>query len=137
MNISVRIRGLRWELTKGEFNMELGRHLILELYGCSPEILDSEETIKRVLTEAVKAANGNICGVFFHKFNPQGVTGVVVISESHISIHTWPEHGYAAVDVFTCGERMDPWKACEHIVKNFKPANVNVLEIKRGLLPKK
>ncbi|RLF09424.1 MAG: S-adenosylmethionine decarboxylase proenzyme [Thermoprotei archaeon] len=115
--------------------MELGRHLILELYGCPPNILDDEETIKGVMVEAVKVANGNVCGTFFHKFNPQGVTGVVVISESHVSIHTWPEHGYAAVDVFTCGERMDPWKACEYIVKKFKPSNMNVLEIKRGLLP--
>ncbi|MEM2214350.1 adenosylmethionine decarboxylase [Candidatus Nezhaarchaeota archaeon WYZ-LMO8] len=114
--------------------MELGRHLILELYGCLPNLINDEVLIREVLTEAVKMANGNICGVFFHKFNPQGVTGVVVISESHISIHTWPEYGYAAVDIFTCGERMDPWKACEHIIDVFKPSNVNVLEIKRGLL---
>jgi S-adenosylmethionine decarboxylase len=118
----------------GELRTELGRHVILELYGCSPMLLDDEAFIKNVLTEAVRKANGNICGVFFHKFNPQGVTGVVLISESHVTIHTWPEYGYAAIDVFTCGERMDPWKACEHIVESFKPSSVNALEIKRGLL---
>ena len=114
---------------------ELGRHVILELYYCSPTLLDDEAFIRNVVAEAVRRANGNICGAFFHKFNPQGVTGVVLISESHVTIHTWPEYGYAAVDIFTCGERMDPWKACEYIIENFKPSNFNVLEIKRGLLP--
>ncbi|MCS7140423.1 MAG: adenosylmethionine decarboxylase [Candidatus Nezhaarchaeota archaeon] len=116
--------------------MELGRHIIIELYSCPPNLINDEAFIKNVMIEAVKVANGNVCGAFFHKFNPQGLTGVVIISESHISIHTWPEYGYAAVDVFTCGERMDPWKAYNYIVKNLKPSNVNVLEIKRGLIPR-
>ncbi|MEM0217170.1 MAG: adenosylmethionine decarboxylase [Candidatus Nezhaarchaeales archaeon] len=120
-------------MRKASSRMELGRHLILELYGCPSNLINDESLIKESLTEAVKMANGNVCGALFHKFNPQGVTGVVVISESHISIHTWPEYGYAAVDIFTCGERMDPWKACEYIIEVFKPSNVNVLEIKRGL----
>jgi len=119
----------------GGLKTELGRHVILELYHCSPTLLDDEAFIRNVLAEAVRRANGNICGAFFHKFNPQGVTGVVLISESHVTIHTWPEYGYAAVDIFTCGERMDPWKACEYIIENFKPLNFNALEIKRGLLP--
>ncbi|MDI9619697.1 MAG: adenosylmethionine decarboxylase [Candidatus Nezhaarchaeota archaeon] len=117
--------------------IELGRHVILEMYECSPRLLDDEAAVREAMVEAVRRANGNVCGVFFHKFNPQGITGVVVISESHVSIHTWPEHGYAAVDVFTCGERMDPWKACEYLIKRFKPLNVNVLEIKRGVLPRR
>ncbi|EAX48733.1 S-adenosylmethionine decarboxylase related, partial [Thermosinus carboxydivorans Nor1] len=69
-----------------------------------------------------------------HKFSPQGVSGVVVISESHLAIHTWPELGYAAVDVFTCGDRVNPWDACQHLVAKLEAAEVDAREVKRGQL---
>jgi len=113
----------------------LGRHLIVEMWGVDPEALDDEAKLRALLVEAAKRAGGRIVGVLFHKFEPQGVTGVVAIAESHISIHTWPEYGYAAIDIFTCGSHVDPWKAFEYSLEQLKPKNVNVFEIKRGVLP--
>jgi S-adenosylmethionine decarboxylase len=72
----------------------------------------------------------------FHRFSPQGISGVVVISESHLAIHTWPELGYAAVDVFTCGDHVDPWVAVEAIVKEFGATSVTATEVKRGVFSK-
>ncbi len=112
----------------------LGRHLILEFYGCPKEILDSVEHIRDALTKAAEEANATVLSNTFHKFTPQGITGVVVISESHLSIHTWPEYGYAAVDIFTCGNHTDPWAAYEILVRSLKPRKVTVTEMKRGIL---
>jgi len=112
----------------------LGRHLIVEMWGVDPALLDDEEKLRSVLLKAAEVAGGKIIGVLFHKFEPQGVTGVVAIAESHISIHTWPEHGYAAIDIFTCGSHVDPWRAFEYSMKELKPKNVNVFEIKRGVM---
>ncbi|RLG52572.1 MAG: S-adenosylmethionine decarboxylase proenzyme [Thermoproteota archaeon] len=112
----------------------LGRHLILEFYGCPKELLDSIEYIRDALVKAAKEANATVLSNTFHKFNPQGITGVVVISESHLSIHTWPEYGYAAVDIFTCGDHTDPWAAYEILVRALKPRRVTVTEMKRGIL---
>jgi len=111
----------------------LGRHLIIELSGCPREILDSQEKIEQVMTDAAIAANTTILKKVFHKFSPQGVTGVIVVSESHISIHTWPELNYAAIDIFTCGQKADPWKAHEVIVRELKPKDVKITEMIRGL----
>jgi len=113
----------------------LGRHLIVEMWGVDPGLLDDEARLRELLVEAARHAGGKIIGVLFHKFEPQGVTGVVAIAESHISIHTWPEFGYAAMDIFTCGSHVDPWRAFELAREELKPKNVNVFEIKRGLLP--
>jgi len=77
-----------------------------------------------------------VCGEVFHKFSPHGVTGVVVVKESHISIHTWPEYGYASIDIFTCGNNSNPWKAYQYIVETLKPKRVQVIELKRGILEK-
>jgi len=112
----------------------LGRHLIVEMWGVDPALLDDEEKLRSVLLKAAEAAGGRIIGVLFHKFEPQGVTGVVAIAESHISIHTWPEYGYAAIDIFTCGSHVDPWRAFEHSIRELRPKNVNVFEIKRGVM---
>ncbi|HDJ26355.1 MAG TPA: adenosylmethionine decarboxylase [Candidatus Bathyarchaeota archaeon] len=113
----------------------LGRHLIVEVWGVDPALLDDEARLREVLIEAAKRAGGRVIGVLFHKFKPQGVTGVVAIAESHISVHTWPEYGYAAIDIFTCGSHVDPWKAFEHSVDALKPKSVSVFEVKRGILP--
>ena len=115
----------------------LGRHLIVEMWGVDPGLLDDEARLRELLVEAARRAGGKIIGVLFHKFEPQGVTGVVAIAESHISIHTWPEFGYAAIDIFTCGSHVDPWLAFELAREELKPKNVNVFEIKRGLLPER
>ena len=112
----------------------LGRHLIIEMYDCDPKLLDSIERIRVALVEAAEAAGSMVLGHSFHKFYPQGVTGIVVVAESHLSIHTWPEHSYAAIDVFTCGDHTDPWKALEVLKKALKPGRISVMEIKRGLL---
>ena len=82
----------------------LGSHILIEAYDCDPEILDDIEVVEETMVDAALKAGAEVREVAFHKFSPQGVSGVVVISESHLSVHTWPEFGYAAVDVFTCGD---------------------------------
>ncbi len=117
----------------------LGRHILAEIYGCKEEILNDVEMVEKILVNAALDAGAEVREVVFHKFSPQGVSGVVVISESHLAIHTWPELGYAAVDVFTCGDRVDPWDACNYIVKRFGAQNSVTTEVERGLFqePKK
>ncbi|RLI08761.1 adenosylmethionine decarboxylase [Candidatus Bathyarchaeota archaeon] len=113
----------------------LGRHLIVEVWGVDAELLDDEAGLRDMLVEAARRAGGRVMGVLFHKFEPQGVTGVVAIAESHISIHTWPEYGYAAIDIFTCGSHVDPWRAFEYSVGKLKPKSINVFEVRRGVMP--
>lgn len=83
---------------------------------------------------AAKAAKATIVDVVFHNFNPNGISGVIVIQESHLAIHTWPEYGFASIDIFTCGASMNPWKAYDYLAKRFKAKNVTALEFKRGLV---
>lgn len=113
--------------------LEVGRHFIFELFGCDGRILDNLEEIEGAMVAAAKRAGATVVGKVFHKFAPQGVTGVVIIAESHISIHTWPEAGYAALDIFTCSERTEPMRAFEVISTLLKPSTTSVLEIKRGM----
>ncbi len=112
----------------------LGRHFILECYGCDSEILNDVEAIERSMLEAAEEAKATILKSVFHPFFPHGVSGVVVISESHLTIHTWPEYGYAAIDVFTCGDEAEPEKACEYLTKKLKAEYSSVIEFKRGQL---
>jgi S-adenosylmethionine decarboxylase proenzyme, Bacillus form len=81
----------------------LGLHILADLYGVDFEKIDHVEDVKALLEGAVKYANLSKLSSHFHQFNPHGATGVILLEESHISIHTWPEHGYAAIDVYTCG----------------------------------
>ena len=90
----------------------VGKHCILELYDCDPSRLDDEAFIRTTITSAAKGAGATLLNLITHQFQPQGVTGLALLAESHISIHTWPESGYAAVDVFTCGDHTMPEKAC-------------------------
>lgn len=116
-------------------NMDaLGRLVLAEAFGCDRHVLDDIREVRAVLVEAAKVAGAEILQVSFHRFQPQGVSGVVVISESHLAVHTWPEIGYAAIDVFTCGDKVDPWTACRHITSRFKASTVTTNEIKRGIL---
>jgi S-adenosylmethionine decarboxylase len=111
----------------------LGRHLLVELHGCEPDILDDIGTIRDVMLRAASHMCVTVLGVMAHKFEPQGVTAIVMIAESHLSIHTWPEHSYAAVDVFTCNGRI-PEQVVSCFVATLRASQVNAIEIQRGIL---
>lgn len=113
----------------------LGTHLLLDLKECNPQLLDNIDYIKEAMVRAAVEAGATVLGDSFHKFHPVGVTGVVVISESHICIHTWPEHKYAAVDIFTCGDAFAPRKAADTIIKRLECADCTITEVPRGFLP--
>ncbi len=110
-----------------------GTHIVCELSGCKPELLTDVDGVRSVMEAAAKEANAEILKVAFHRFQPQGVSGVVVIQESHLSIHTWPESGYAAVDFYTCGDHTDPWRACEYAAKKLGATSMLTTEVKRGI----
>ena len=111
----------------------LGRHLLLELFDCDPEALNSLDVVKGTMVEAAKRAQATIVDVVFHEFNPFGISGVVVIAESHLAIHTWPEYRYAAVDVFSCGEMLRPQVAVDYLVEQLGAARASVVELQRGV----
>ena len=113
----------------------LGRHLLLELHDCTSEVLDNLEAVRTTLVEAAKRAEATIIDVVFHEFNPFGISGVVVIAESHLSIHTWPEYRYAAVDIFSCGDTLKPAKAAAYLVEQFEASRASCVEVKRGVFP--
>src|SRR5262245_24745632 len=113
----------------------LGRHLLCEYHGCDRELLNSPDALRVELRAAVTRAGATPVQDVVHAFSPHGVTGVVVIAESHFSIHTWPEYGFAAVDLFTCGDTVDPWAAFAHLAQALGAASHSVVEIRRGLLP--
>ena len=115
----------------------LGTHLLVELKNCNPEILKDLNSVKTILVDAAKKANATIVNVTFHEFSPFGVSGVVVIAESHLAIHTWPEYGFAAVDVFTCGETIKPEIAAQYIVEALECKNPSIVEMKRGIISHK
>jgi S-adenosylmethionine decarboxylase len=110
----------------------LGIHLLIEYYACDQNVLDDIDKIRESLLEAARASGATVLNHFFHRFSPQGVSGVVVIAESHIAIHTWPEYGYAAVDVFTCGERVNPWDAYYKLKELLGSKQTKVSEVTRG-----
>lgn len=112
----------------------LGRHVLAEFYGCEFDTLNDIKLVEKIMVNAALEAGAEVREYVFHKFSPQGVSGVVVISESHLAIHTWPELGYAAVDVFTCGEKVDPWEACNYLTRNFRAKRVIAKEQKRGII---
>ena len=111
----------------------LGTHIIVELSDCSPEIISDVDQVANILVAAAKEANAEVLQTAFHRFMPQGVSGVVDIAESHLSIHTWPEYGYAAMDIYTCGEKTDPWKACRYAAAAFHAKQMLTTEVRRGL----
>jgi S-adenosylmethionine decarboxylase len=111
----------------------IGQQLLAELWECASDKLDNIQAIEDMMVAAAKKANAEIIKVVFHRFEPHGVSGVVVISESHLTIHTWPELQYAAIDIFTCGEHVDPWVALDSITQTLKAEDANVIEISRGL----
>jgi len=112
----------------------LGTHFLVELAGCSHDQLNNQQFVEDVLLAAAQAAKATVVTSKFHSFSPFGVSGVVVIAESHITIHTWPEYGYAAIDVFTCGGEAMPRLAVDECIHRFKPATHTFVEVKRGIM---
>lgn len=112
----------------------LGNHVLIELYECDCEYLNNTEFIGNEMNKAAKLSGATIISSNFHSFEPHGVSGVVIIAESHLTIHTWPEYGYAAVDLFTCGDSVDPWKAFSHLKESLKAGHTSTIEMKRGQL---
>ena len=113
----------------------LGTHLLLELKDCEPSQLDDIEFIRGTFLSAAEELGVTVLSQSFHQFSPQGVTGIISIAESHFSVHTWPEYGYAAVDIFTCGTEFEPSRAADFIVERLKARDPEIIKIQRGLLP--
>ncbi len=113
----------------------LGTHLLIEMYGCEPRTLMGVEFVGQVMERAARESKAKVVESFFHQFQPYGVSGVVVIEESHYTIHTWPEHGYAAVDLFYCSEEVEVEKAIQVLKESFRPSYISIIEMKRGVLP--
>ena len=112
--------------------MDVGEHYLIELFDCNIVFLDDKEYLKSALRKAIKDSGATEIGHLFHKYEPQGVSGVILISESHFSIHTWPEHKYAAVDFFTCGNSVRIHEAYANIKNALESKNSTIQEIKRG-----
>ena len=94
------------------------KHLLLELYGCDFDKLNDESFLRCTLNKAAKLANASVINLISNKFEPHGVTAIALLAESHLSIHTWPESNYSAIDIFTCGQNMKPDIASEYLIKN-------------------
>lgn len=112
----------------------LGLHVLLELRDCNRALLDDLSFVRSTLLRAARETGATVINDIFHQFSPQGVTGVVAIAESHLCIHTWPEHGYAAADIFTCGDDFSPTDAASIIIAAFECEDPEVTEVTRGLL---
>jgi len=116
-----------------EIHETIGHHYIVEASGCDPKIIGNIEKVQQILVKAADIAGAQVWSISFNRFPPQGVSGVVVISESHISTHTWPEFGYVALDIYTCGKSVDPEKAVVFAVEAFGSSTSHITEITRGL----
>lgn len=122
--------------TGGVFIMDtMGRHVIAEMWDCNIDILNDMGKIEQIFVDAALKSGAEIREVAFHKFAPQGVSGVVIISESHLTIHSFPEHGYASIDVYTCGDVIDPNVACDYIAESLDSKRLERVEVPRGLGP--
>lgn len=106
---------------------------MLELKECNPALLDDLEYIRDALLQTAGKLGAHVVGESFHRFTPQGVTGILSIAESHISIHTWPEFNYAAADIFTCGSSFRPTEAAELLIQRFESQDPQITEVRRGL----
>lgn len=113
--------------------MSLGSHLLIELFGCDRKSLETEGTVGRAMREAADVSQATVVAESFHEFRPFGVSGAVIIQESHYTIHTWPEHGYAAVDLFYCGGTVKVHRAVELLRERFRPRRMKFLVVRRGL----
>jgi S-adenosylmethionine decarboxylase len=112
----------------------LGRHILAEFFNCDPQIINDVEKVEQYMKRAAIECGAAIVNSVFHTFNPHGISGVVVIAESHLAIHTWPEYSYAAVDVFTCGNSVDPWIATRTLQEYLRAESIKSIELNRGEL---
>ncbi len=112
----------------------LGYNIFADMYGCDTNLLDDIKYLRRLLKEAADAGNMHIVKVFFHKYSPQGITGLVIVKESHIALHTWPEYAFASVDIFLCGNNSNPYNTLKHIENGLKPSKVITKSIERGVI---
>lgn len=111
---------------------QLGRHILVEMYNCDQDIVKNHDLVEEHMIEAANKIGATVVESVFHKFNPWGVSGAVIIKESHLTIHTWPEYGYAAIDLFTCGEGIDPLKGFDYLKEVFRSDRTEYKEITRG-----
>ncbi len=111
----------------------LGIHLLLELKECNPKLLNDIDFIRQTLLDTARDLGATVVGESFHRFSPQGVTGILAIAESHISIHTWPEFGYAAADIFACGTSFRPKEAAEILINKLESQDPDLVEVPRGI----
>ncbi|WLV24406.1 adenosylmethionine decarboxylase [Aciduricibacillus chroicocephali] len=114
----------------------LGRHVLIEYYGCPSEIIEQNALIEQFMKEAAEYSGATIVESVFHHFNPYGVSGAVIIAESHLTIHTWPEYGFASVDVYTCGDSVSPWKAADYLSEKLQAKKTESFEAPRGMVEK-
>lgn len=121
------------ETQKAPSVSNLGRHILAEFYNCDPNILNNVNLIETSMVQAAVECGATVVEKNFHMFSPYGVSGVVIISESHLAIHTWPEYGYAAVDLFTCGESCDPLVAYEYLKEKLNARSAIYTELQRGM----
>jgi S-adenosylmethionine decarboxylase len=122
-------RSIKW-VKPIKISRYAGIHLLAEFwYG---KVIEDPKEIKKILITATKKAKNTPLKVAIHKFSPQGITGVVLLAESHIALHLWPEFNYLAIDIFTCGDKAMPKRALNYLKKKFKPKKIEIQEIKRG-----
>ena len=114
--------------------VNLGQHVLAEFFECDSNVLNSLDKVEKHMVDAALECGATIVQKCFHMFNPYGVSGVVIISESHLAIHTWPEFGYAAVDLFTCGEQCDPKVSYEFLKRKFNSRGAKYTQLNRGLM---
>ena len=125
-------RLIKWVIDRKNKTKYAGIHLIAEFWG--GKVIENSREIERILIESAKRGGNTPLKVTIHKFSPQGITGVVLLAESHIALHSWPEIDYLAIDIFTCGEKAMPQKALECLKEKFQPKRVQIQKIKRGTL---
>ena len=118
----------------GKKEIHLGQHVLAEFFECDPNTLNSLDKVEKYMVDAALECGATIVQKCFHMFNPYGVSGVVIIAESHLAIHTWPELSYAAVDLFTCGQKCDPKVAYEFLKKKFNSKKAFYTQLKRGIM---
>lgn len=109
------------------------RVAVLDFYGCDNGILNDEDKLKEIMLESARLIGATVVDTMFSTYNPAGVSGVVIIAESHLAIHTWPEYGYAAITFETCGKKIDPWKSLGYLQEKLKSERCSQIEMFRGL----
>ena len=123
-------RSIQW--VNGKKQKYAGLHIIAEFWGS--KIIEDSKEIEKILVRAAKKGGNTPLKVDTHKFSPQGITGVVLLAESHIALHSWPEYEYLAIDIFTCGDKTFPGKSLDYLKMKFKPKKTKVRKIRRGIV---